>query len=154
MKARKLMCTDVLACRQGDTMADAAKIMWERDCGIVPVVDDRKRVVGILTDRDICISAYTKGLALSQLHVKDAMQAPVHCCRDDESREAIHEMMRTHQVRRLPVVDRDARLVGMISLNDLVLSAQESTGTARSKEAEQVFETLAAVSRHRVPVLA
>lgn len=154
MKAKRLMSTDVQACQPGDTMAAAAKIMWERDCGIVPVVDSRKRVVGILTDRDICIAAYTKGKALSQLQVKDAMQAPVHCCRDDDAREAIHEMMRKYQVRRLPVVDRDEQLVGMVSLNDLVLSAQESSGSARTKEAEEVFETLSAVSRHRVPMLA
>jgi len=154
MKAKKLMSTDVQACRPGDTMADAAKIMWERDCGIVPVVDSQHRVVGILTDRDICISAFTKGKALSQLHVKDAMQAPVHCCRDDDVHEAIHEMMRKFQVRRLPVVDRDERLVGMISLNDLVLAAQEASGRARSELAEEVFDTLAAVSRHRVPMLA
>jgi CBS domain-containing protein len=133
-------------------MAAAAQIMWEHDCGVVPVVDAERRVVGIVTDRDLCMAAYTKGLALARMRVVDAMQAPVFCCREEDLPDAIHEAMRTHQVRRIPVVDDSRRLVGMVSLNDLALDADAAEGAARTRRITEVAETLAAISRHREPV--
>ncbi len=152
MKARTLMQRHVGACRPEDSMASAAQIMWEHDCGVVPVVDAERRVVGIVTDRDLCMAAYTKGRALAQMRVGDAMQKPVFCCHEEDTRAAIHEAMRMHQVRRIPVVDDSLRLVGLVSLNDLALDADAAEGTVRTHRIAEVTETLAAISRHREPV--
>jgi CBS domain-containing protein len=151
MKAKTLMCRDAAACHPDDTMADAARIMWEKDCGVVPVVDDGRRVVGIVTDRDICMAALTQGRMLAGMRVRDAMQAPVHCCTESDTRPQIHALMREYQVRRLPVVDRDGRLLGVVSLNDLAMDAV-ATRDHEPRSMHEVAETLAAVSRHRTPV--
>jgi CBS domain-containing protein len=146
------MHSDVAACRPEETMAAAAQIMWEHDCGVVPVVDPDGRVVGIVTDRDLCMAAYTKGRPLAQMRVGEAMQAPVFCCGEEDSRAAIHATMRRHQVRRIPVTDRDGRLVGIVSLNDLVLDAAAAESGVRTQRISEVVETLSAICRHREPV--
>jgi CBS domain-containing protein len=154
VKAKTLMQAGVASCRPEDSMAAAAQIMWEHDCGVVPVIDADRRVVGIVTDRDLCMAAYTKALALGQLRVRDAMQAPVFCCHENDTRAAIHAAMRSHQVRRIPVIDDDGRLVGIVSLNDLVLDADAAEGTIRAHRISEIAETLSAISRHRAPVAA
>jgi CBS domain-containing protein len=145
------MQRDVAACRAEDSMAAAAQIMWERDCGVVPVIDAERRVVGIVTDRDLCMAAHTKGRALAQMRVSDAMQAPVFSCGENDTRAAIHAEMRRHQVRRMPVTDDAGRLVGIVSLNDLVLDAAAAEGSVRTHRVAEVSETLAAICRHREP---
>lgn len=152
MKARTLMHGDVAAGSPEDVATLAAKIMWEHDCGVVPVVDGDRHVVGIVTDRDLCIASYTKGRSLAQMRLGEVMQAPVYCCGENETRAAIHAAMRKHQVRRLPVTDDDGRLVGIVSLNDLVLDAAAAQGSVRQHRIAEVSETLAAICHHRESV--
>lgn len=119
MKVRDLMTSDVKHCGVSDSLNSAAQIMWENDCGCVPVVDEQTRVVGILTDRDICMAAYTQGLPLAAASVANAMASAVQTCQPGETLAAALKKMRTYRVRRLPVVDEDGRLIGIISLNDV-----------------------------------
>jgi CBS domain-containing protein len=127
--------------------------MWDRDCGIVPVVDPSRKVVGIVTDRDICIAALTKGRTLSDMAVAEVMRREVFTCRETQSVERIHALLRKHQVRRLPVVGEAGTLVGIVSINDLALAAADETGDARHQAMIEVAETLAAICCHREPVL-
>lgn len=70
MKVQDIMTADVETCRLDDTLDRPAAIMWERDCGVVPVVDDESRIVGMLTDRDICMAAYTQGRPLPEIRCR------------------------------------------------------------------------------------
>ena len=119
MKVAELMVEEVTACSPDDALNRAAQIMWENDCGCVPVVDRAARLIAMLTDRDICMAAYTRGGTLKDLRVSAAMSSELFACRPDDDLLVAQKMMREHQVRRLPVSDATCRLVGILSLNDV-----------------------------------
>jgi CBS domain-containing protein len=149
MKVKDLMQTKLHTCHPDDSLAAAARIMWERDCGIVPVVDGAGRLVGVVTDRDACMASYTKGLPLQQIPVASAMASRVVSLHVGDDLTRAHEEMRTHKLRRLPVVAGEHRLVGLISLKDLATAAAKDKAPAPRQE---VARTLAAVSAERVAV--
>jgi CBS domain-containing protein len=150
MNASELMTTDVKSCGTNDSLQRAAQIMWESDCGVVPVVDSEGRVVGIVTDRDICMSAYTQGLPLWQIPVSDAMAKHVHGVREDDPLEAVEQLMRRVRVRRVPVLDAKAHLKGILSLNDLARHAHRSTERkSNGLTSEGISQTLAAICQPR-----
>lgn len=146
------MTRAVVACRAGEPLSHAAQIMWEHDCGCVPVLDDESRVVGMITDRDACMAAYTRGLRLDQIRVGEAMSGGVHVCRPGDALEVAEQTMQSAQVRRLPVVDGAHRLVGLLSLNDLARVGHSPLGFCSDALAPAaVARTLAAVSEPRSP---
>ena len=149
MKIEDLMTTDVGACRPFDSVDRSAKLMWERDCGAVPVVDQEGRVIAMLTDRDICMAALTQGRALGEIHVSSAMSRRLWSCRPKDDVKEAETVMRAHQVRRLPVVDAEGKLVGLLSISDLARVAVSPKGGGAKKKpvaAADVGETLGAIS--------
>ena len=126
MKVEKLMTREVATCRSSDTLSEAARIMWERDCGFVPVTeeDGSGRVAGILTDRDVCMAAYTRGQPLSEIPVTVAASRAAHSVRPDTPIAVVQAVMRMHRIRRLPVLDIGGNLVGFLSLSDIVRNAR------------------------------
>lgn len=149
MKVEDLMTQDVGACRAYDAADKVAKVMWEQDCGAVPVVDQDRRVVAMLTDRDICMAALTQGRALSEIRVSSAMSKNLWACRRDDDLANAEAVMRKHKVRRLPVVDADGKLAGILSLSDLARAAvRPKQGKTRKKGVEltDVGQTLGAIS--------
>jgi CBS-domain-containing membrane protein len=149
MKIEDLMTTDVGACRPFDSVDRSAKLMWERDCGAVPVVDQEGRVIAMLTDRDICMAALTQGRALGEIHVSSAMSRRLWSCRPKDDVKEAETVMRAHQVRRLPVVDAEGKLVGLLSISDLARVAVSTKGTRAKKSAvaaSEVGQTLGAIS--------
>lgn len=151
MRVESVMSKDVATCRADDSLNTAAQIMWERDCGCVPVVDADLRVIGIVTDRDLCMAAYTQGKTLSQIQVGSIGSRQVYTCHREELLPNVAALMIRAQVRRLPVVDLDERLVGMISLSDLARQAGSSHPTGRNTAMERIASVLEAVSRPRAP---
>ena len=150
MKVEQVMQRDVKMCRADDTLNTAAHIMWNHDCGCVPVVDRDGHVVGMITDRDICMAAYMRGMPLEAVQVQDAMSHTVSACHPQETVAAAERMMRDNQVHRLPVIDAAGRLVGIVSLNDLAQEAGRDMMTKkRAITFGEVGETLAAVCRPR-----
>jgi CBS domain-containing protein len=119
MKVGDLMTREVRTCVDTDSINDAARIMWERDCGCVPVVEGAGTVVGMITDRDICMAAYTRGERLAQMNVGSVASRHVVTVREDEGLQRAEELMRDAQVRRLPVVESGGRLIGILSISDL-----------------------------------
>jgi CBS domain-containing protein len=119
MKVAELMVEEVTACSPDDALNRAAQIMWENDCGCVPVVDRAARLIAMLTDRDICMAAYTRGRTLRDIKVSAAMSSELFACKPDDDLLEAQKMMRERQVRRLPVSDDKGRLVGVLSLNDV-----------------------------------
>src|SRR5262245_37188895 len=106
MKIREAMTEKFSLVGPDASLTDAARLMWETDCGFVPVVDPQSgSLVGVLTDRDACMAAYTQGLPFGAIRVGSAMAKKVHTCRADEDVKKAHDQMRRHQLRRLPVLD-------------------------------------------------
>ena len=87
MKVRDVMTGDAVYCRAQDDLGRVAQILWDRDCGCVPVVDAEERVVGMVTDRDVCMAAFMRPAPLGQLRVEDHMSRPVRTCAADDSAE-------------------------------------------------------------------
>lgn len=119
MKIRDLMTIDVRTCSPADALSHAAAIMWDADCGCVPVVDAAQRVIGLITDRDVAMAAYFQQRCLDEITVDSAMSHDVVTCSPDDSPDSAELTMQDRRIRRLPVVDETGKLVGLISLADL-----------------------------------
>ena len=152
MKVSDVMTSQVRACTMHDSLNAAARIMWDHDCGCAPVIDAHGKLTGIVTDRDICMAAYTQGKPLAGIPVQRAMSARVVSCSRGDELETAHRLMRTHEIHRLPVVDSHGRLAGILSLSDLVAHAC-GNGSAPSDGVE-VLTTLAALRRRRERIAA
>src|SRR5262245_61203623 len=145
MKVHELMNRDVETCRPDDDLSTAAMIMWRRDCGFVPVVDaSSQNVVGVITDRDICMAAATRHLAPEAVRVGEAMSREVRVVDVDQNVENALGAMREHQVHRLPVVDRAGRLRGILSMTDVARTAAHDGVASRD-----VVDTWRAIHRPR-----
>jgi CBS domain-containing protein len=147
MDIREIMQREVHRINSGDTLQAAARLMWEGDCGALPVINDSNQVVGMITDRDISMAAYLQGHPLARMLVHEAMSPQLFSVDSRSSIKEAERMMADHQVRRLPVVDEQRRLVGLVSINDLACEYRKGRG--KSIKAEQLAETLAAVCTHR-----
>jgi CBS domain-containing protein len=148
MIVEDLMTPGVGSCRPFDSADRSAKIMWERDCGAVPVVDQDGRAVAMITDRDICMAALTQGRPLAEIQVSSAMSRRLWSCHPHEDVKDAEKLMRVHQVRRLPVVDAEGKLLGILSISDLARVAVSSKGGRSKKKVapSDVGETLGAIS--------
>jgi CBS domain-containing protein len=147
MKVEEMMSTRVETCRLGDSLERAAQLMWDTDCGVVPVIDDESRVVGMVTDRDVCMAAYTQGKPLGQIPVSSACSRKVYCCKLNDSLQTAENLMRVAQVRRLPVVDEDGQLWGLVSLGDLAQHVHRGGGSPDGLSYASIALTLAAISQ-------
>jgi CBS domain-containing protein len=148
MKVEELMSRDVVTCATHDDLATVAKQMWDRDCGVVPVVDADRRVVGMITDRDICMSAWMRAQPVVRLTVADAMCRQVaECSPGDEVVNAL-AILRERQVHRLPVTDSRGRLVGLLSLSDVARAAADARKRSQVP-LETLASTLAAICEPR-----
>jgi len=146
MRIKDVMNHPVVTCPTGSTLDHAARLMWEFDCGIIPVVNSEGRLAGIVTDRDICMAAYTQGKPLQAISVETAMATDVATAHQGEGIETLEDVMRERRIRRLPVVDDENRPIGMVSLNDL---ARLAAHTRRIGVEHEIVRTLADVSRPR-----
>lgn len=146
MRTEEWMTRAVKSCRPDDTLAVAARLMWDEDCGCCPVVDEDFRCIGMITDRDICMAALLQGGTLHTLRVDKAMSRELIACAPTDSLEVAAHRMQFHRVRRLPVLDRDGILVGILSINDL---ARGATPLASHLPAGEIETTLAAVGQPR-----
>jgi CBS domain-containing protein len=147
MQLKDVMNQPVTVCPEDATLDCAARLMWEQDCGSIPVVASDGRLVGMVTDRDICMSAYTQGQALTSIPVTTAMARSVVAGHEDDSIETAEQLMQDNQIRRLPVIDGEGRPVGIVSQNDLVRIVAE---TRKSNSDRELVQTLAAIGKPRM----
>ncbi len=141
-----LMQGDVVSCGHDATVHDALGRMFDHDVGVLPVVDERGRVVGIVSDRDLARAVFRAGQAPAAIAVSDAMSVPVHTIASTAPLAAAVQALRTHRVRRLPVVDEAGRLVGLLSLDDLARARADGS----SRKAAEITDALASImTEHR-----
>lgn len=144
--AAELMTNMVVACAAGDSIRRALQIMWDHDCGAVPVVAEDGKPVAMITDRDLSMAAYTRGgLDLSDT-VASAMSKQLFTCHCAQPIDQVLGLMREHQVRRLVVVDDGGALAGILSLADLARWASDEKS---KKYMDRVADTLAVIATPR-----
>lgn len=146
MHAKDIMSQPAVTCPVNSTLDHAARLMWEFDCGIIPVVGDDGRLVGVVTDRDACMAAYTQGRLLSDIPVTVAMARNAIACHLGDSVATLESLMKAHQIHRIPILDDDNRVIGLVSMNDL---ARLASRAHRSGVDRQLVETMAAICQPR-----
>jgi CBS domain-containing protein len=150
MNVEEGMTTIVQHCSPKDSLADAARVLWDHDCGCAPVLDDNGDLCGILTDRDICMAAYTSGRSLHELNVGSIMTRDVATIGPKQSLRAAEETMRTRGVRRLLVLDEVRQVVGVLGCNDLLRWVDDGgSNDTRHHDATHLVRTLAKIGERR-----
>jgi len=145
MKVRDIMTEKPKCCEPGTNLGAAAELMWNNDCGVLPVIEDGK-LAGIITDRDICIALGTRDKAAADTTVKDVASADVQTCAPEDDIHTAMASMRRAKVRRLPVVSAEGKLEGIVALNDIALAVDGKYGAIQY---EEVIDTMKALSEHR-----
>ena len=147
MRIDRLMTSRVTTCSPQDSLEHAASLMWNSDCGFLPVTRGDGWIDGVITDRDICMAALFQGRSLHDLRVEDAMARKVLTCKAGDTVEHAQRQMQNAQVRRLPVLDNDGALVGVVSMADIVReSARLQYGQHQEIPTGSVTEALAKIS--------
>lgn len=131
MLVKEIMTKKVDFIDPDSTIAEASKLMRDDDVGCLPV-GENDRLIGMITDRDIIVRAVAKGTDLTTLTVREVMSKPIKYCYEDETIEDLAQNLAKNQVHRLPVLNHDKRLVGIVSLGDLSIkgSSTEACNTA------------------------
>ena len=150
---RSLMTTHVRTCRSDDSLVHAAQLMWETDCGAVPVVTD-ETVVGVITDRDICMASYTQGKRLGDISVESVMSKALFSCGPDESVGAALATMGHRRVRRLPVLDENGKLLGIISTSDVTRWGRSLANPAVDAALTDALAAISVLSPQKLSVAA
>lgn len=150
MKIEQLMTTSPMTCRPSHSLSWVAEMMWNHDCGCVPVTagNGSQRVVGLITDRDICMAAHLKGKYLSEIRVGEVMTKEVWACNPGDPLQEAEAIMREARVRCLPVVDETDELLGLLSLADLAREAVRQHGSKNPEiTASEIAVVLAMIAQ-------
>jgi len=146
VKIREIMSRDPACCVLSDSAQTVAKILCERNIGSMSLVDDQqsRKLVGMITDLDLCCSVIAQGLDPKTTQIEKLISFPPMSCRDGENIETCERLMQEHQVRRVPIVDAEDRVIGIVSQADLALH----------DKAERVSKTVAEISKTSQPSIA
>jgi CBS domain-containing protein len=145
MKVHELMTTNLFTVNDSQTVNDAAQLMWEHDCGCIPVLQaEGGKLAGVITDRDIAMAGYTTGERLQDIAVTTAFSSKAIVASPDDEITDVEEWMQANQVRRIPVVNELSEVIGIVSLNDIAIAANTRGSGISSK---QVASTLSAICR-------
>lgn len=152
MKVKDVMMGTPYYCQLDTNLGSATELMWVGNCGFLPVMDTDGKIVGVITDRDICIALGTRNCVPSQVSAREVMSNPLFACSPDDDVHIALRTMKEGGVRRLPVIVENETLVGVISMDDLLLRA-EAVGIGKRTElsTEEVVKTYRAIDQRRVP---
>ena len=148
MKVSELMVKEVVTCSDTALLGEAAKLMWEHDIGFIPVISSDGALAGVITDRDGFLAAYFQGKPLWHIPLRGAMSTRIATCPPEADVEDAERLMREFQVHRLPVVTKEGKLVGVVSLNDF---ARKAAHDENEELEEEVGVTLGAICQPRTP---
>lgn len=125
MQVRDIMTQDPACCMSATPLQQVAKLMVDCDCGEIPVVDEQRRPIGVVTDRDIACRAVAQGLDIASTRAADIMSSPVVTVRPDESLDEVRQKMEDNRIRRVPVVDSNGACCGMVAQADIARHGSE-----------------------------
>ena len=149
MKVKEIMTPNAKAIWLTESLADAAKLMWETDCGALPIIKDGRKVIGMITDRDICMAVAMRDANPSHVSVEEVMTGQVYSVSPEDDIVQALQAMKEHKIRRLPVVNVEGELEGILSMNDVVLNARTSkSAAAGSLKYDDVVKTYQAICQH------
>jgi CBS domain-containing protein len=150
MEAHEIMTRDPAWCTPDQTVRDAARLMQEHDCGCIPVVDGgrARRLVGVVTDRDLACRCLAAGLG-PETTVAEVMSVSPSCCAPHDDVQFVERIMEERQVRRVPVIDDRGRCVGIVSQADLVRAAERSAEVSDREVARMVERVSAPIASAR-----
>ena len=142
MTVATVMTSSPACCTPGTSLTEVARLMVDNDCGEIPVVEDMqgRKLAGVITDRDIATRVVAAGKNSAEACATDCMSTPAISVGTDTSLQECCELMETHQIRRVPVVDESGAVVGIVSLADVVRNANSSTTVAVVKEVSSGVE--------------
>jgi CBS domain-containing protein len=143
MNVSDLMERDVVTCHPHDSLEIAARLMWDNNCGSIPVIDEYGVPVGIITDRDIAMSCVLNHKAQWELRASDVTNnRPLHLCSEHEDiKSALHAML-VQRIRRLPVVNAAGRLQGIISIDDIIARSEERAADLSFRDTMDTLKTV------------
>ncbi|HEV8583518.1 MAG TPA: CBS domain-containing protein [Methylomirabilota bacterium] len=141
MKIKHVMTKDPTSCLPSDTAQDAAGIMRDQDAGVVPVIENEQslKLVGVVTDRDLCMNIVAEGRDPRTTKVDECMTQTVVSASPQDSIEKATDLMRENQIRRIPIVDEQHHLVGIVSMADLV-----GRSNVKTTETHETLKTVSA----------
>jgi CBS domain-containing protein len=149
MKVKEIMTASPNVCDLNESLAEAAKTMWDADCGVLPVLKDGKEVVGLITDRDICMALAMRNCNPTAISAEQVITGDVYSVAPDDELQKAFELMQEHRVRRLPVISPEGELEGILSINDIVLKAKrKNNGKTPEIRYGDVVETYKAICAH------
>ena len=151
MKVKDLMTATPCYCGPEANLGTATELMWNNNCGFLPVLSVEGQLIGVITDRDICIALVTRNCLASQLTVALVMSGKLYSCGPDDDIHTALQIMSEAKVRRLPVRAQNGNLVGVLSINDIVLRAEPlGFGQTPDLSRDDVVRTLRSIVRERV----
>jgi CBS domain-containing protein len=152
MKVVDIMTRTAYQCRPETNLGSATEFMWTRNCGFLPVVGQEGKVVGVITDRDICVALGTRHRPAGDITVAEVMSLKVHSCVPEEDIHIALKTMRQGRVRRLPVIAKDGALVGVVSIDDILVHAEPwSFRKIPELSSDEVVKAFQAINVRQVP---
>jgi CBS domain-containing protein len=146
------MTRDIQTCTPRATLTQVAKLMWEGCCGIVPVVDARGRVAGVVTDRDISMALVSSARKPINIAAHEIMTHTVHACAPEDDVHAALQAMKQFKVRRLPVISKEGQLRGILSIDDVIVRALAPDAPTSGEIVESLREILKGLQGQPVSV--
>lgn len=155
MRVQDVMMRTPAYCSPETNLGSAVQLLWERDCGFLPIVDAKRKLIGVVTDRDLCVALGTRCQAAGRITVGEVATGKVYSCNEKDDIHAALETMAKRRVRRLPVVNGEGVLQGILSMDNVVLHT-ESSGFGHKAELsnEDVVNTLRQIYGPLVPQVA
>ncbi len=151
MKVKDLMTGTPCYCLPETNLASATELMWNANCGCLPVLSAEGKISGVITDRDICVALGTRNRVAGEVTVGEVISGKVHSCAPEDEIHLALQTFREARVRRLPVVGRDGALVGVLSMDDILSRADhKGLGKERSLSTDEVIRTFRSIAQ-RVP---
>ena len=151
MKVKEIRTPNAKAIWLTESLSDAAQLMWENDCGVLPNIKDGRKVIGMITDRDICMALAMKDTNPSGVSVEEVMTGQVYSVNPEDDIEQALQAMQEYKIRRLPVVNAEGELEGILSMNDVVLNAKRKGDSIAYGD---VVKTYQAICQRPLPATA
>jgi CBS domain-containing protein len=155
MKVKEVMTGTPYYCQLETNLGSATELMWNANCGFLPVETPDGKVIGVITDRDICIALGTRNRPAGDLTVGEVMPGKLYSCAPDDDIHIALQTMKEGKVRRLPVIAKDGPLVGVVSMDDILLRAEPTRpGKEPELSTDEVVRVYRAITQRQVPVVA